>query len=254
MSSWKKAAKTSQKTHRERHQPEARKHLGLLEKKKDFIARARDFQEKRATIKLLRKRALNKNPDEFHFHMINSKMVNGVHREKDKEDQHTPEQIKLMETQDLKYVAYKRNIEAKKIEKLQSQLHMIDAANETQNQHIFFLDDNTEMKNFDLAKKLGTHPALLPRRTNRPTLNAIKSMKLPELDNKTIVKLEQKKHMAYKELEKRIDREHELTVVQQKLEMRRALKDKKIRKPKLVKSGSKDAAPIYKWKFEKVGS
>ncbi|KAG5324575.1 UTP11 protein, partial [Acromyrmex heyeri] len=168
MSSWKKAAKMSQKTHRERHQPEARKHLGLLEKKKDYIIRARDFQEKRATIKLLRKRALNKNPDEFHFHMINSKVVNGVHQEKDKEDQHTPEQIKLMETQDLRYVAYKRNIEAKKIDKLQSQLHMIDAANE--NQHIFFLDDD-EMKNFNLVKKLDTHPGLLFRRTTRPSLS-----------------------------------------------------------------------------------
>ncbi|XP_012541076.1 probable U3 small nucleolar RNA-associated protein 11 [Monomorium pharaonis] len=250
MSSWKKAAKASQKTHRERHQPETRKHLGLLEKKKDYIARARNFQEKRATIKLLRKRALNKNPDEFHFHMINSKVVNGVHREKDKEDQHTPEQIKLMETQDLKYIAYKRNIEARKIDKLQSQLHMIDTANETPNQHIFFVD-NDEMKNFDLAERLGTHPALLSRRTNRPTLSAIKSMKLPELDDKTVTKLEQKKQMAYKELEKRVDRERELTIVQQKLEVRRLLKDKKARKPKLVKSGSKDAAPIYKWKFER---
>ncbi|EGI66001.1 Putative U3 small nucleolar RNA-associated protein 11 [Acromyrmex echinatior] len=166
MSSWKKAAKMNQKTHREYHQLEARKYLGLLEKKKDYIIRARDLQEKRATIELLRKRALNKNPDEFH--MINSKVVNGVHREKDKEDQHTPEQIKLMETQDLRYVAYKRNIEAKKIDTLQSQLHIIDAANETHNQHIFFLD---EMKNFNLAKKLDTHPGFLFRRTTRPSLS-----------------------------------------------------------------------------------
>lgn len=250
MSSWKRAAKASQKTHRERHQPESRKHLGLLEKKKDYIARARDFQEKRATVKLLRKRALNKNPDEFHFHMINSKVVNGVHREKDKEDQHTPEQIKLMETQDLRYVAYKRNIETKKVNKMQDQLHMFDVADETPNQHTFFLDKD-EMKNFDLAKRLDTHPALLSRRTNRPTLSMIKSMKLPELDKKTITKLEQKKHTAYKELEKRIDRERELMVVQQKLEVRRTLKDRKVRKPKLVKSGTKDAAPIYKWKFER---
>lgn len=251
MSSWKKAAKMGQKIHRERHQPETRKHLGLLEKKKDWIARARDFQEKRATIKLLRKRALNKNPDEFHFHMINSQIVNGAHREKEKEDKHTPEQIKLMETQDIRYIAYKRNIEAKKIDKLQSQLHMLDTANETQNQHTFFVDDATEMKNFDLAKRLDTHPALLFRRTNRPRLSAIKNMKLLELDNKTISKIEQKKHMAYKELEKRIHRERELTIVEQKLEMRRALKDKKSQKPKLVKPGTKDTAPIYKWKYER---
>lgn len=249
--SWRKAAKASQKTHRERHQPEARRHLGLLEKKKDYIARARDFQEKQATVKLLRKRALNKNVDEFHFHMINSQLVNGIHREKNKKDQHTPEQLKLMETQDIRYVSHKRNIEAKKIDKLQSQLHMIDAANEVQNQHIFFVDDSTQIKNFDIAEKLDTHPALLSRRVNRPRLSMIKDMKLPELDNKTISKIEQKKSAAYKELEKRLHRERELTVIQQKLEMRRALKDRKIRKPKLVKPGTKDAAPIYKWKFER---
>ncbi|KAL6259000.1 hypothetical protein P5V15_008922 [Pogonomyrmex californicus] len=249
MSSWKKAAKVGRKIHRERPQPED--HVGFLERKKDWIARARDFQEKRDTIKLLRKRALNRNPDEFHFHMIRSKVVKGVHREKDKEDQHTPEQIKLLETQDLKYVAYKRNMEAKKIERLQSQLHMIDAVNQIQNQHTFFVDNNAEMKNFDLAKKLDTHPALLSRRTNRPKLSVIKDMKLPDLNNKTIAKLEQQRHMLYKELEKRINRERELTIVQQKLEMHRALKDKKIKKPKLVKPGSKDAAPIYKWKFER---
>lgn len=251
MSSWRKAAKASQKAHRERHQPEARQHLGLLEKKKDYIARARDFQEKQATLKLLRKRALNKNPDEFHFHMINSKIVDGVHREKDKEDQHTPQQIQLMETQDIRYVSHKRNIEAKKINKMQSELHMIDTANEARNQHIFFLENNREMENFDLAKKLDTHPALLSRRTNRPRLSTIKSMNLPELDERTRAKLEQRKHMAYKELEKRIDREREMTIVQEKLELRRMLKDKKIKKPKLVKPGSKDAAAIYKWKFER---
>lgn len=251
MSSWKKAAKATQKTHKERHQPEARKHLGLLEKKKDYVARAKDYHRKERTLKLLQKRALNRNPDEFYFHMINSKIEKGVHREKDKEDEHTPDQIKLMETQDINYVAYKRNIEAKKVEKLQSRLHLIDAANEVKNKHIFFVEDEEEEKTFDIAKKLNTHPALLSRRTNRPNLSKLRDIKIPRVDDNTLATIEQQKHMAYKELYKRIERERELTVVQQKLEIQRALAKEKETKPKQVKPATKDSAPIYKWKFER---
>lgn len=251
MSSWKKAAKATQKTHRERHQPENRKHLGLLEKKKDYVARAKDYQEKQQTLKLLRKRALNKNPDEFYFHMINSKIHAGIHKEKRKHKEYTPEQIHLMETQDIRYIAYKRNLEAKKIDRLQSELHMIDAANETKNKHIFFVDGSEEIKNFDIAKKLDTHPALLSRRTNRPKLSRLKDMKLPEIDENSLKRIERSKHKAYQELHKRINRERELTIIQQKLEIERALKDKKVTKPKLVKKGSKDSAPVYKWTYER---
>ncbi|XP_012260886.2 probable U3 small nucleolar RNA-associated protein 11 [Athalia rosae] len=251
MSSWKRAAKANQKTHRERHQPESRAHLGLLEKKKDYVARAKDYHEKQSTIKLLRRRALNKNPDEFYFHMINAKLDNGVHREKEKDEEHTPDQIKLMETQDIKYISYKRNVEAKKIDKLQSQLHMIDAANETKNKHTFFADDKRGVKSFDLAEHLDTHSSLLGRRTNRPRLSKLKEMKLPAIDDRLLAKMEQQKHMAYKELHKRVDRERELTIIQQKLEMKRALQDKTVPKPKRIKSATADAPPIYQWKFQR---
>jgi len=46
---------------------------GLLEKHKDYVERAKDFNRKKKTISSLRQKALFKNPDEFYFAMTKSK-------------------------------------------------------------------------------------------------------------------------------------------------------------------------------------
>lgn len=46
---------------------------GLLEKHKDYVLRARDFQRKQATLKQLRSKAAMRNPDEFYFAMQKSR-------------------------------------------------------------------------------------------------------------------------------------------------------------------------------------
>lgn len=71
----------AQRLHRERRQPEHRKKFGYLEKKQDYKKRAIDHQMKAERLKKLKNKALDRNPNEFHFHMINSRIVDGVHQE-----------------------------------------------------------------------------------------------------------------------------------------------------------------------------
>uniref|UniRef100_V5HBW4 Probable U3 small nucleolar RNA-associated protein 11 n=1 Tax=Ixodes ricinus TaxID=34613 RepID=V5HBW4_IXORI len=146
MSSFAKAAKASQRIHKERQQPESRRHLGVLEKKKDYKLRARDYQNKQQKLKRLQQRALTRNPDEFYFHMINSKLQRGEHHEKLKGEEFTPAQLKLMQTQDLNYITLKRVAEARKVDKLQANLHLLGDDNGPVNTHTFFcrLEEGSE--------------------------------------------------------------------------------------------------------------
>ncbi|XP_050299941.1 probable U3 small nucleolar RNA-associated protein 11 [Anthonomus grandis grandis] len=234
MSVWKKASKAHQKTHRERHQPEHREHLGLLEKRKDYQRRARDYNEKKETLKILKKRALNKNPDEFYHHMINSKIEDGLHFEKEKEEEDTPEQIQLMKTQDLKYIVTKRTQEQRKIEKLQAQLHLISLDHQSQNQHIVF-DKKKKGEGFENSRLL-----------------RLSERELSDIDPDILEKSARTREALYKELAKRIKREKELAVTQQKLEISRAVQGRRtVLPPKKIKKGSKDCAPVYVWKYER---
>lgn len=173
------------------------------------------------------------------------------HHEKQMDDEHTPEQLQLMQTQDIKYVIAKRTIEANKIKRLQSELHMIDIANTVPNRHTFFVDTPGEARNFDVAKRLDTHPLLLDRKTNRTKLSDLDKLKLPNLSEKELKRLKNLRENSYNELKKRIEREKELTVVVQKMEMKRALQEKRSLKPKRVAAGTKDTAPIYLFKYER---
>lgn len=244
-------AHKSQKTHRERHQPESRRKLGLLEKRKDYKARADDYNAKKATLKRLAKRTLNKNPDEFYHHMINSEVKDGVHHEKSKQEILTPEQVKLMQTQDLKYVMYKRNVERKKIEKLRAGLQLLDSQDRTPNKHTFFVDTDREVKNFDPAKQLDTHPSLLGRTSNRLKMSDLASDKVCPPDPETLGSIRVKQAKAYKELQQRIDRERSLAVVQEKMEAKKRLQNKRDRAVKVVVEETKDSAPVIKWAKER---
>ncbi|XP_039596127.1 probable U3 small nucleolar RNA-associated protein 11 [Polypterus senegalus] len=246
MSSFKKALKSHQKEHRERSQLSFRKHLGLLEKKKDYKLRANDYHKKQNTLRALRKKALEKNPDEFYFKMITSKLKDGVHVIKRPNEEVTEEQLKLMGTQDIRYVEMKRVAEAKKIEKLKAELHLLDADGKQKNKHTFFLNTKKEVAEFDLAKHLNTAPELLDRVYNRPTIETLQKETIKgATDPKVVKKLARQRKHQYRILKQRIEREKKMFVIGQKLQTRKDLMDKT--KKLKVQKETVDSPAVYKF-------
>lgn len=246
MSSFKNASKCNQKTHRERAQPIARQHLGLLEKKKDYKKRADDFHQKQSAKKALMRKALDKNPDEFYFKMIRTRMEDGEHQCEDSVPKYTEAQLKLMKSQDIHYVNFKRSLELKKIEKLKASLHLADVAEKPRNQHIVFVDSNKEAAEFDAAKYLNTHPSLLGHSHNRLTLDKLKTAAIrgsADDESSAAASVERKK--LYSQLCKRIEREKQLTIIAQKMETKKLLLDKKVRRKKISEE-TVDAPAIYR--------
>ncbi|XP_057547542.1 probable U3 small nucleolar RNA-associated protein 11 isoform X2 [Amaranthus tricolor] len=146
------------RTYKERSQPASRKKFGFLEKHKDYVIRAREYHKKEETLRILKEKAANRNPDEFYFGMIRTKTINGVHRPESEANKYTPEELSLMKTQDIGYVLQKLQIEKKKVEKLKATLHNLD--NQPSNRHIYFAEDREEanelQSKFSRNKELNT--------------------------------------------------------------------------------------------------
>jgi U3 small nucleolar RNA-associated protein 11 len=151
-SSFRNVGKSHRRTHRERAQPRGRAHLGLLEKKRDYLRRARDFHRKDARLRVLREKAATRNPDEFYYGMVHARTVDGAtHRStRPRRDSAAASSSsfstsststssmllgghldaatkKLFDTQDGNYVRYKAALERAHATALRGALHGLDA-------------------------------------------------------------------------------------------------------------------------------
>lgn len=119
------------RNHRERAQPHERRKLGLLEKHKDYSERAKDYNKKQAYLKTLRNKAAERNEDEFYFGMmsrkgpqsrINGKDWSGTVKKDQSHKKLAVDKVRLLKTQDIKYIRTMKQVAAKEVAKLREQV------------------------------------------------------------------------------------------------------------------------------------
>ncbi|KAI9340578.1 small-subunit processome [Obelidium mucronatum] len=284
-SSLRKAA--PRKAHKERSQLASRQHLGLLEKKKDYILRATDFKEKKKKLRKMKEKAALKNEDEFYFGMINAKTKKGI-MTKEAESrlkQFSHDEMALLKTQDKNYINYQRSINLKKMERLHATKHIpaieeneddlvefddedmgeesdadelptpkkYDPKKANKPNHVIFVDSEQEVQTFDPAKHFRTTPDLLKQRHNRvrvPEGATTKPNTLDGYQRKQLKELTKLKEQAQRELKSREIREEKLRKVHMEMELQQQMRNNKGAPPmRLGRDGH--GLRTYKWKPER---
>ncbi|KAG0315154.1 UTP11-like, U3 small nucleolar ribonucleoprotein [Dissophora globulifera] len=257
------------RNHKERSQPLSRQKFGLLEKKKDYVARARDYHSKQDRLKAMREKAAFRNPDEFYFKMINTRTNEGVHIT-ERNEKFSNDFLKLLKTQDLNYITQQRDIGRKRIERMQQGLILLDdearaeededmdeymgasssKAGPKSKNHIVFVDNEEEVKTFDPAKHFDTAPELVHRKFNRPRTSQLTKeiVGVSSLDKAEIKAAAKERERSLKELASRMEREETVSKLEQEMSLRKNLMSKGRRKKIGV---DKDGLAKYKWKADR---
>ncbi|KAK2079278.1 hypothetical protein QBZ16_002969 [Prototheca wickerhamii] len=241
----------ARRTYRERAQPAARRKFGLLEKKKDYVQRAKDYHKKEKAIQVLQQKAELRNPDEFYFAMEKSRTRQGVHVVPTAEaNKYSQEELRLMRTQDIGYLGVKARTEAKKVEKLQKSLHLVGAATP---RHTVFVESQQEQESFDPAAYFDTDPSLLDRTFNRPRTEQLAQpapLQPGQTPQGVAARTELRVAKAYKELLQRQQRERTLSKLASKMAVTKEVMGKG-RKRKLSPEEAGGKKDVFRWKAER---
>lgn len=255
MSAFKNVIK--RKIHKERSQPYERQKLGLLEKKKDYRLRAKDYHRKEDTVNKLKEKASLKNPDEFYFKMNSSKTVNGIHtleRNNEKDD----ETLRKWKEQDVQWLNMKHTQINKRVEQLRSTLHNLsgsikrtraesDSDDEredqvfseklggTCNKRVIFADDEEEVK-------------VQAKKVKKQKKDVFDTYHTQERANR---KLEKQKDKRYRELQGLVAAQAKMVHLKKTLQTQKNLMGKGPRKKIVTEDRFGDeikAKTVYKWK------
>lgn len=242
------------KAHRERAQPKARRaRFGLLEKKKDYRLRAKDYHVKQDRLRRLRELADERNPDEFARAMVSAARVGQGSSERiqairKKTGKGEAEAMKMLFDQGASYLATRRQMERRKVEKLRSNLHLVRA--EARNAHTVFVDSDDEAEEFDPAAHFDTFDEFADS-AFRPSRSAVESegyRAVVNVDAPSARQVEKAKRKQYKELTERTKRADKLDSASDAIQQTRNLMGKGRRFK--VREGDVETGelPVYKWK------
>lgn len=252
--------------YKERAQPAAREHLGLLEKHKDYTLRAKDYNVKQKRVKALREKAAGRNPEEFYFKMLSSRTKDGVHQVGPSSKPIPVKAMRALKAQDAAYLGVRVSAERRRVQKLRDALHGFErpggaeegegGAPGADGTHTIFVDSAADADAFDAAAHFGTAPELAGRRFNRLRTEALASetVKVPravrelaQSDPRALDRwvggVRRQQAAAYAELEQRVSREARIRAEVERLELQRSLMGKGAVK-KLAKRSRADGQAV----------
>ena len=203
MSAFRNAVK--RRAHRERAQTYDRQKYGLLEKKKDYKLRAKDYHRKQDALRDLREKVSMRNPDEFYFKMNSTQTKDGVHIGATIGKQHTARELKKYKKQDAGSVRLKLAQEQKKIAILQADLHGLDSLEgdpDRPTKHRIFSSPQ-EMKTFMKKSSSSFSPSSSSSSSSTSSSTSISSSSTVDVLPKLSAKVNRKRKARYAELEER---------------------------------------------------
>jgi U3 small nucleolar RNA-associated protein 11 len=207
----------------------------------DFVVRAKDYHKKQDHIKKLKKKADDRNIDEFYFKMNKTEVAGGIHKDIKEDSSLDIATVKLLKTQDLGYIIHKKAIDDKKIEKLTKNLHFI--GDKKPKNHIKFMETEEEFEETKKEiEKIQVDVEKDDDQTNKILLKMKKNI------NRDIKK-------SYSELKQRINRSEKIKNVLDHLQMQRNIMGKGTKR-KITTVNDNDEnnrkPPVYKWKRERT--
>ncbi|KAF2732701.1 U3 small nucleolar RNA-associated protein 11 [Polyplosphaeria fusca] len=188
---WRNAVQ--RRNHKERAQPLERERLGLLEKRQDYKKRAQDHKVKRQKLKILKNKASERNPDEFSFGMMSSRVDSKGRKIADRGNKAlSMDVVKLLKTQDAGYIRTMLQMVRKERQELEEKIFLGEkeaqtlARERTKNgKHTVFVGDKEDQKGFKADEWFGTERNMSDRAWNRPRKQATTAKDESEDDEDT---------------------------------------------------------------------